>query len=163
MQYLFNYFWLLALLLNMINVGLFRVRANKIIRQNPEMAAGYQRVLLGYLIIGSLPWLMMGLGLLSGQVTNIFAYVNPHGGNGYVLLYHALLLFLLLLGFIWIFFRHGAEFWAKYMAPLNLRSATSPTGVKVQFGLALLAGLVGEIILWQQQLPFSSAFLSPIK
>src|SRR5215471_8013343 len=69
------------------NAVVWRWRARKHISANPALAAGYERLIRGWLVYGNLPWGVMGLGILFGGVPTMFHYFNPRNGPVVLLWY----------------------------------------------------------------------------
>jgi hypothetical protein len=120
-EFLFRHFWLGFVLVTFVNGRAWWNRAQNRIRSNPELESGYRRLYRGYLLWSNLPWLVMGLGILSGQVPSIFDFLRPAEGNAFVLGWWGLMAGLLCLGTYWIFVGGGAEMLERhpgvYMVP----------------------------------------------
>jgi hypothetical protein len=60
-----------------------------------------------------------------------------------------------MLSVIWIYFKDGANFWVKYLAPLRRQSifTNSVLGVKIWLALSLLGGMVGMAMMWMINIP----------
>jgi hypothetical protein len=132
-----RWFWLLAIVTNGINAGLWWRRAQPRIAQRPELAAGYLRLIRGWLFFGSLYWLVMGVGIVVGGVPDTFAFFHPRNGP-YEMAAYLTLVVLWVLAFVWLFFRGGVEQLVAHPEILNLTSPT-PRSVK-QFLILMMAG-----------------------
>lgn len=142
-----RFFWLIALVVTAINALLFHQRLRPLIAQDPRRERGYHQFLLGLLLVSGLLWSLMGIGILVGGVPDVFAYFQPQAGNPFVIAWHGTLIALWIIGSVWIFGRGGAEFFVSH--PGLLRGpVTSPTMVRLWFGLAILGGIVAEICMW---------------
>jgi hypothetical protein len=106
-----------------INVLYLKFHSRERIRQRPELAAGYQRLIWGYLFWGNLPWIIMGLGLELGGLPSIFSYFRPRDGNPFVLAFFIVVFAVWILGFWWLFFARGAEFLVEHPRRINPLSA----------------------------------------
>lgn len=87
-----HHFWLLALVITGVNAALYRQRFQALAAEHPERAEGYQRFLLGFVVISAVVWLVMGFGVVVGGVPGAFAFFNPAAGNPFVLAWHATLI-----------------------------------------------------------------------
>jgi hypothetical protein len=62
----------------------------------------------------------MGLGIIVGSTHNVFDYLDPRGGNAYVIIFHITGIVLLALSVFWIYFAGGAEFLIKHPGTMNI-------------------------------------------
>ncbi|MGH9380057.1 MAG: hypothetical protein ACRD2Z_05545 [Thermoanaerobaculia bacterium] len=121
MELVFRHFWIAFVVVTFVNGQGWWNRVQSRIRAQPDLEPGYRRLYRGYLFWTNLPWLVMGFGILSGQVPSMFDFLNPSGGNTFVVAWWGLLAALLCLGTYWIFFGGGAEMLERhpgvYMVP----------------------------------------------
>ena len=140
-----RYFWLLAIAVTTVNAAIWWHRAQANIAARPELEVGYRRLIRGLLVYGSIPWLVMGAGIVFGRVDGVFSYFNPKNGP-YVVAWYASVVILWLLSAAWLFFMRGAEQLIEHPGLLNLPSQ-NPRVVKAFFLLCLAGGLVGLSIM----------------
>lgn len=81
---------------------------------DPEFIAGYRRLFRGFLFWTNIPWVLMGFLILTGKVEDVFVFVRPEAMDIWIFLWLASLIFILLLGSLWIFLRRGAETLASH-------------------------------------------------
>lgn len=116
-----RHFWLAFVATTVVNGFAWRRRVQSRIDADPELEPGYRRLFLGYMIWFNLPWVLMGIGILSGQVEWIFDYLNPRGGNTIVLAWWGSMVGILCLGSVWMYALGGAEMLERhpgvYMVP----------------------------------------------
>jgi hypothetical protein len=105
----------------------------------------------GWLIYGSLPRLVMGVGIVLGAVPSVFHYFNPRG-RPFVFVFYATIVALWIAAFRWIFFRGGAEMLIRHPGLLNL-PIREPWAVKALVALSLPAGIVGLLLMLLGQVP----------
>ncbi len=110
-----------------INVLYLKVHSRQHIRQRPELAAGYRRLIRGYLFWGNLPWIVMGVGLELGGLSSIFSFFRPRDGNPFVLAFFLVVIELWILGFWWLFFARGAEFLVEHPGVFRGLRAAQPS------------------------------------
>ncbi len=146
--FIFDYAWILFILVTCINGLLMKARFTKIVERNPELQEGYDRLVKGYLICFNIPWVIMGLGMLLGGVPGTFSYFRPRAGNPFVISWYIAVVILWLLAIWWIYFRGGAEFLVKYKGVFN-QDIRSPALVKIYIGLMLLGGVFGMYFMWR--------------
>jgi hypothetical protein len=77
---LFRYFWLVFIVVTCANAAMWWRRAQAVIAQHPERRESYRRLVLGFVVWGNLPWVVMGLGIVIGGVPTVFHYFNPRNG-----------------------------------------------------------------------------------
>lgn len=109
MEQLPRYFWIALVIMTCANVGIRWSHVQDRIRENPDLKPGYRRLFLGHLFWVNLPWLGMGIGILSGQVPSVFEFLRPSEGNVFVLAWWGLLAALFGLGTWWFLVGGGAE------------------------------------------------------
>lgn len=145
--FVFDYAWILFILVTILNAGILRVRSNRIVSEHPELKDGYDRLFKGCLLFLNIPWVVIGIGMIVGGVPSTFSFFAPRRGNLLVIAFHVSAVILWLLGIWWLYFKGGAEFLVKYRGVFN-RDIQSPLLVKSLFGLSLLGGIVAEILMW---------------
>lgn len=154
-----KYFWLVAMVVTVINWFLFRKRAQKHIEENPKLAEGYAALFRGYLFWMNIPWVVMGLGCTVGGIPTVWHYFRPRDGNPYVLAWFGSVFFLWVFGTFWLFFKDGAETLARHPGAMEFRMGfkskdiTSPIFIKAFWLLALASGIVGVVVMWSVDIP----------
>jgi len=89
------------------------------IAANPELERGYRTLRRGWIFWVNLPWIYMGLGIISGQTVWFPDYLMIlHGPNAFVLSWWLLLAVLFILGTYWMLFRGGAEMLERHPGSL---------------------------------------------
>jgi hypothetical protein len=83
-RYISKWFWALCILVTFINGAIYRFRAQKHIKLNPDLEEGYQKIIKGFLTWGNIPWLVMGIGCTFGGIQSVWEYFNPKDGNPYM-------------------------------------------------------------------------------
>jgi hypothetical protein len=141
-----------------INGLILKQRAKQYIAQQPELRRGYDSYWKGWLSYGSIPWVIMMIGDVSGQTESIFDYFQPSAMNPIVLLFHASIIVLWALAIRWIYFKNGAEFFEAHpglirKSSLNGTSNVTAQQVKLFFPVMLLGGIAGMIMMWIVDFP----------
>ena len=147
MESLFNYFWILAILTNLLNVVIVWKRVQTFIRQNSRLRPGYIKLLRGYFMGMSIPWLIMGLGLQSGRVSRLVDYFSLSDGKPAVWAWWLSIWSLMVFYSYWLFARNGAELLTQYPGLLRGQSR-NPTMIKVMWSVSVVAGVIGQLILF---------------
>ena len=98
---------------------------SQVLSQEPELADSYDRVMWGNTIFYSLPFIIMGAGILSGGVGNVFDFFQPRSGNVFVLAFYFVIVVSTLSLSVWVLAFGGA----LYLSPHMKRS---PKLIKLQ-------------------------------
>lgn len=121
MEFVLRYFWIVFVLATYLNGRRWWNRAQKRIQTQPDLESGYRRLYRGYIFWGNVPWIVMGLGILSGSVPSMLNFLHPSDGNIFVLAWWGLMAAILILGTYWMLFGGGAEMLERhpgvYMVP----------------------------------------------
>jgi hypothetical protein len=151
-----RHFWLLFVAVTCVNGVIWWRRAQKQIEGNPQLEAGYRRLIRGWIIYGNLPWLVMGAGVTVGGVPTVVHFINLRNGP-WVVAWFVTVVMLWALTIIWLFFRRGAEQLIEYPGMLNLPSR-NPWVIKAYFLLCLAGGIVGLCAMIFNDIPASGPF-----
>ncbi|MCK4994332.1 MAG: hypothetical protein KAS13_04705 [Candidatus Omnitrophica bacterium] len=132
-------FWVIAILFTSINFLIFKDKAKGYIKQNPELSNDYEKLFQHYFFWFNIPWIIMGIGIVTGGVSNIAHYFRPQDGNPFVLLWYISIFSLWVVGTYWLVFKGGAEMIIKCPGALkgNLRS---PLLIKVLWLICIFWG-----------------------
>ena len=114
MEIIFKHFWATFIVLMIVNAAILKYRTRTYVAEKPELKKGYDQFIKGMLFYGNIPWVIMGIGALTGMTNNGFEYATPRQMNPIVLIFHASLVILWILSVWWIYFRGGAEFIEKH-------------------------------------------------
>ena len=142
-ELVFRHAWLLFIAVTCANGAIWWHRAQRDIAANPEREQSYRRLIRGWMIYGNVPWLVMGAGIVSGNLRGVFDYFNPRNG-AFVIAWFSSVVALWILGFVWIFMRGGAEQLATHGAFFN--SAPPSAGTIKMLYVAVIAGGVVALI-----------------
>lgn len=158
MNLLSQYFWIFLIFINSLNAFNFKKRSKINISQNPALEEGYDNITKGWLIFGNIPWLIMGIGILTGVTNNIWDYFSPKLMNPAVLFFHITIISFWIIGSFWIYVKDGAVFLARHPGLLNFKTPfsskeiTSAVTVKIIWALVMLGGIGGMILMWTNNL-----------
>lgn len=149
MEIVFKYAWIFLIAITTINGIILKVRSNNYISEKPELKEGYNKYFFGIIFYGNFPWIIMAIGNLSGMSDSVFDYFNPKSMNPIVLIFHASIIFLWVLGIIWIYFRKGAEFIEQHPGLFfSANENIAARHVKLFYPILLLGGITGMIMMW---------------
>jgi hypothetical protein len=116
--------WLMFVIITFANAAIWWSRGRAEIAQNPALKWGYRRLIIGFLIFGNIPWLILGAAF----------ELLPSPFSGPLLIAFAVTLVVYwIAGLYWLFFGGGAENLAAH--PGSLRApeqlARDPRAIKV--------------------------------
>jgi hypothetical protein len=144
--------WLVFVAVTCLNALILKLHSRRYIRQQPELADGYGRLIRGVLFWGNLPWLVMGAGIELGGLPGMFSYFHPRDGHPFVLAWFGVVITIWILGFWWLFARGGAEFLVEH--PGLLRGPPcSPTAIRIYYCLCIIGGICGVVFLFVADIP----------
>jgi hypothetical protein len=109
-----THFWLAFVAVTTINGRYWWAGVQARIQARPELEPGYRRLYRGYLFWANVPWILMGVGILSGQVRWMFDFLEPRSGNPYVLAWWSANGAVLAAGTVWVLWGGGAEMLARH-------------------------------------------------
>ncbi len=147
MKTLPNYFWLVSIGFSGLNAVIFWVRAQRHIQKNPELRPGYIRLIRGFFLGMSAPWVVMGAGLETGSVSNLTDYFDPRAGNPFVIAWWISIWILLLFLGYWIWFQGGAEQLIQHPGLLR-GNPKSPKEIKLGWLLLSIVSAVAHGIIF---------------
>jgi hypothetical protein len=143
--------WMVFLVVTCLNALMLKLHSRRYIRQRPELADGYTRLIRGVLFWGNLPWLVMGVGIELGGLPGMFSYFHPRDGNPFVLAFFVVVIAEWILSFWWLFFARGAEFLAEH--PGVFGGLRSPIIIRLYCSLCIAGGIAGVLFLWFSDIP----------
>jgi tetratricopeptide (TPR) repeat protein len=111
---IYKYFWLVFIVVTVINAFRFRKQVQPLVRNDPSLAPGYRKLFIGSIFWANVPWILIGIGILSGRVRIVYEYLMPSQGNPTVLAWWAVMLVLMVLCTFWILLGGGAELLEKH-------------------------------------------------
>lgn len=149
---IFEWSWVLFILVMIANAVIFRMRAQRYIKLNPELKDGYAKLIKGFLLWGNIPWIVMGVGCTVGGVPSVWKYFDPKGSNPNVIAFYASVLLVWILGSYWILLRDGATELANHPGLFNY-DIKSPTVIKLLWIACVLAGIFAVIMMYTQTFP----------
>ncbi|NVJ61537.1 MAG: hypothetical protein HWE27_14170 [Gammaproteobacteria bacterium] len=158
MKLILEHIWVAFILATIINALIAKLRAKDMIKNDPSLESGYNKLFWGMIIYTNIPWIIMGVGNLTGYTNYIFEYFHPRTLNLAVLAFHGSILILWLLSIYWVYFNHGAEMIERHPGFFRI---SGPTGsfdvtakqVKLFLPLLLLGGVIVFAAMWLDAFP----------
>ena len=147
-----KWFWALCILVMFINGAIFKFRAQKHIKLNPDLEKGYAKIIKGFVMWGNIPWVVMGIGCTVGGVPSVWHYFNPKEGNPYVFAFFASVFLIWFLGSYWILFKGGALELVNHPGMFNY-DIKNPTIIKLIWIACLIGGIAGVLMMYTQNIP----------
>jgi hypothetical protein len=108
-QLLSRYFWAVALAMALVKYLKARNRVQAATDLSPQEKQSGEICLKWFAVLSSLPWLIMGWGILFGDVSSVFSFLRPGNGNFYVMLWICTVLALTMVYAGWVLFADGAR------------------------------------------------------
>ncbi len=133
------------------NAIIMKVRSKKQIDQDPSLEEGYDKIFKGLITWGNIPWVIMGVGIVTGNVPTVFHYFNPQDGNPYVISFFISILLIWVLGTYWLFLKDGAEMLFKHPGIFN-SDFSSPAKIKMVWILSLAGGIAGLAMMFTMKI-----------
>ena len=149
MEFILKNFWIAFIVVTFLNALTFKFRSIKQIKEKPELEEGYNKIIKGYVIYGSIPWIIMGIGNLLSLTNSIFEYFNPSTLNPIVLLFHISIIYLWIISSIWLYKKDGASFLDKHPGILNMTGSQ----LKLLLPLCLVGGIAAMVAMWIVEVP----------
>ncbi|HEX4912159.1 MAG TPA: hypothetical protein VFV64_15475 [Permianibacter sp.] len=104
-----QYFWIFCLFFCFVSYVLARRRLLKHSSLNGLNVEHGLQIIKWFWLANMLPWMVMGLGLLSGSGLSVWDYFRPQDGNPLVVGWFASLFLLTVVFAIWVLFMGGAK------------------------------------------------------
>lgn len=140
-----NHFGLICFVLAFFLAGLQKLYSLARVKKNPELAEGYPKIILGYLIFMGLPWLIFAIGELVYGFSSVFLIFMLKDGNLFSWLFFVILFCEYVFLIIWVWFRGGGDYLYKYR--LLFYKFSSPLAAKLFITLTVLGGTVAMALL----------------
>ena len=158
MLFIIKYFWILFIVLPLLNAVLIKRRVKQYIIEKPELESGYDSYIKYSIIFGIIPALIIGIAILTQSVGSMFDFFQPRKLNPYVLAFHFCVVIYWILSIRWVYFNKGAEFLEEHPGLIvknsfGKRSNVTAKEVKIFFPLMLLGGVIGEVMMWNMNFP----------
>ena len=138
-----------------------KLSVRKYIKLQPELESGYNSFIKGFITIGNLPWIIMGIGILSGTVNSLFEFFTPALLNPVVLLFHGVIIAIWIYTFRLVYYGNGAEFIENHPGIIKFNGMSGrvhPTAKQVKrfFPIALIGGIIAMTAMWFIEVPVGS-------
>lgn len=139
----FKHFWLLAVLVNVVNGAIWWYRGKSHRERDPSLAGGYRSLIAGFVGWGSIPWFVMGAGIIFGGVRSVFSYFDLRSPSPFVWAFFASLGMLWAGSTYWLVFGGGAEKLVSH--PGFLRGTPTARFVKLCWLASIIPAIVALI------------------
>lgn len=157
MPAIFNHFWVMFIVVTIANGLIWKSNSKKYIAEKPERKDGYDSLIKGFLIYGNIPWVIMGIGMLTGMTESMFEFFNPSQMNPIVIVFFLSIIFLWIIGSYWIYFNGGAEKLVDHPGMITQTEKGNEKfeimKVKLVWGLGILGGIFGMYMMYNQDFP----------
>lgn len=154
-QILYQHFWFVIILGMVGNAVTFRVAARHRIKTDPSLRHPLNRLYGGLAFWLSLPFLLMGGGIVTGNVGGVFQYLMVDTGNLFITAFHGLLFAEDALFIYWVFCRRGDHLLALHT---EIASARPKFRVAMRMLAIALPLLQGATLYYATSLPHFGQF-----
>jgi len=160
MPAIFNHFWIMFIIVTVANGLIWKSKSKKYIAENPELQEGYDSLIKGWLIYGNIPWIIMGIGMITGLTKSMDEFFNPRLGNPIVIVFFLAIIVEWILGSRWIFFQGGAEKLVKHPGMFTQTEKGNEKFELMKIKLLWIAGMIGGIfglyMMWKMNIPLET-------
>ncbi len=152
-MFIFRHFWIALIVATSYNALVIRKRGLAHVASATHLLGGYEVAFRVYLILGNLPWVIMGMGCLFGSLLP-HDFLEPNIRDPYMVLFHATIVLNFILTAWWLFFQRGVDFLERHSALVSrLDNQGNPYPVtsgriKLIAVILLLIGSAAMISMW---------------
>ena len=139
--------WVLFVVVQCVNGAFWWFRGTA---ERPQQRKSYRKLVAGWVLLGNIPWLILGWGTLSGRLSSLDEVFYPSRGNPCVIGFHVSAVVLQALTVYWVYFADGAQTMVDHPGLFN-RPLTAPAQIKTLLCISLGGAVLGEIIMWLQK------------
>lgn len=151
-DFLTRYFWVIGLVLGVVNTAIKWVQLRPRMQASPELAPGYITLLRGFWLISTVPWLSMGIGILWGNVPTMWHFFYPSSGDPFVIAWWVIYWGWVSILAYWVLFNGGAQMLVSH--PGFLRgNPKNPKWLKLGLLVALMGSVIATVLVFNHPLP----------
>lgn len=164
MELIFKHSWILFIVVTLFNTYFLKTRVQPYIDEKPERKEGYDLIFKNLTIYSLIPWIIVGIGNLSGKTLSIFDYFSPSKMNPFVLTFHFSIIIIWILLVHFVFFKNGAEFLENHPGIIRFKGfgitneSLSKNSIKLFVIITMLGGILGMLMMWFTDFPDFSHF-----
>lgn len=114
-----NWFWLLMIVGTLFNAGMFWIRSSHYRTQHPSLRPGHFKIIRTIAIFGNIPWVILGLGTINGNIKSIFDVLILEAANIYIIAFYLSVVMLGLAYNYFVFFRSGSAFLTAHLGLMS--------------------------------------------
>jgi len=144
LENIFKYAWIVLIGFTVFNAFALKKKVNQYIEENPDLERGYRNFILWNTILTSIPFLIIGFGIVTGQLKDIFEVFDFNSDKWVVKSFFTYIASLWLFGFCWIHFFNGGKFIEKHrgiyqISFLNKKIHPTEKQVKIYYSLTIFS------------------------
>lgn len=162
MPAIFNHFWIILIIMSFVNAIIWKVKTKKYIEEKPERKKGYDQIIKVWLIFSNIPWLIIGIGMLTGITRNIFEFFKPNFSNPIITMFFITLTGFWITGTIWIYFKGGAQMLVDHPGIFTKTEKGNEKfellKVKLLWALGTIGWIVGMTLAFNKDFPDFAQF-----
>ncbi len=114
----------------------------------------YKSLRKNILLTINIPWIIMGLGILSGDVPSVWRFFGPSNGDPFILLFFISAALVWIGALYWTFMSNGAEKVAKYqlfsLIFIGKRKEITASGFKLYLVLMVIVSIITTLMMFTQ-------------
>ena len=141
--------------MSFINAAVYYGRARRHVISEPELAASYGTLIKGYLAWTNIPWVVMGLVVLSGGADNVFDFLSPRERGAGVMIWYVSAGMVWLAMACWILFFDGDVALSKHKAFFGAYFPRSPYMIRLYAIFMILVGVIVFALTWSGYVSFN--------
>jgi hypothetical protein len=142
-EVLSKYFWIALMAVTVVNGLMFKLRYRKHIQNDPQLSADFSKLIRGFIIWWNLPWVVMGAGILLGQLPTMWHCFSGVRDNPFALAWWVSILIAVLVSMYWAFSGAPDRICAR-LKEMRLLAPFSPIAIK----LFLVGALIMTVVLF---------------
>lgn len=160
MDLIFNQAWIFLIVMTCVNGFVWQFKSKKYIAENPDLKEGYESLIKGWFIFGNIPWVIMGIGMLTGLTKSMDEFFNPRLENPIIIVFFLAIIVEWILGSRWIFFQGGAEKLVKHPGMFTQTEKGNEKFELMKIKLLWIAGMIGGVfglyMMWKMNIPLET-------
>ena len=147
-SFFFIHTGLFFIIVDLVFVAIQKIQAMLLAKKYPELQEDHNKLILGYMLFMSIPFLVMEVGTLVTDIPGLLLLFGLHEGNPYTLAIFVCLLLEYVFLLNWVWFRGGAEILYKSKLPFVSFRHIPPRMIKIVVTLAVSGGIFAMAMLW---------------
>jgi len=115
--------------------------------EHPEKRSGYAKLVAAWVLLGNIPWFILGAGVLEGRIISMDDVFKPNHHNPFLQAFFVSIVVILLLVNFWIWVGNGSQTLIDYPGLAN-RPLTEPMPIKLYVLASTIFAFIGAAVMW---------------